>query len=393
MRSQFLRTWIGCCSVALLAACSASNGSVGTGGAGGTSGSVADGDAGTGAGSGKSGSGNVTGGSGAAGEGSVAGGNGIGGGQVVGTSGGTVMENGVTLVIPANALTIDTPITVTATSAPAGFTLASTAFQFGPSGTTFAEPVAVTIPLTASTPGAHLFWSNTSGGFDDIGGTVSGLNVTANVSHFSIGFDAIALSDVGAGGTTGSGGSGNAGATSAGTGGTGTGTGGAGVGGSAGSTGGAGAGGADETDAGAGLCAAMALNLPAIQVTNAVNSGPLPNVSTYTGGPITSGDYYETADLYYGLYYGTGAYSGPTQAVYMIDTVAQTIRIGERQGMGTYYIGMTYTPIGANELQATVVCNTSPTQMTTLDYYYTLTNGTLTMNATGSKDVMTLGAP
>ena len=390
MRSQFLRTWIGCCSVALLAACSASNGSVGSGGAGGTSGSVANGGAGT-----EAGSGSVTGGSAAAGEGSVAGGNGIGGGQVVGALGGTVMENGVTLVIPANALTSDTPITVTATSAPAGFTLASTAFQFGPSGTTFAEPVAVTIPLTASTPGAHMFWSNTSGGVDDIGGIVSGLNVTANVSHFSFGFDAVPSSDVGAGGTTGSGGSGNAGASSAGTGGigSGTGTGGAGVGGSAGSTSGAGTGGADETDAGAGLCAAMALNLPAIQVTNAVNSGPLPNASTYTGGTITSGDYYETADLYYGLYYGTGAYSGPSQAVYMIDTVAQTIRIGERQGMGTYYIGMTYTQIAANELQATVVCNTSPTPMMAVGYYYALTNGTLTMNATGSKDVMTLGAP
>jgi hypothetical protein len=185
------RVWSLALLAGMLASCS-SSGSGGSGGSGGGSGSTGTGGAG-----------------GAGGQSATAGAGGGASGQIVGTSGGTVTQNGVTLVIPAAALNVNTTITVVTSTAPSGYTLASSAFQFGPSGTTFSQPVAVTIPLTQSAPGAHVFWSNASGGFDDIGGTVSGMGVTANVTHFSIGFAALPLNDGGAtdaGGSSGSGG-------------------------------------------------------------------------------------------------------------------------------------------------------------------------------------------
>jgi hypothetical protein len=109
----------------------------------------------------------------------------------VGTSGGTVSSSGVTLTIPANALAVDTAISIATTTAPGGYTLASTAYQFGPSGTTFKKPVTVAIPLTSAAAGAHLFWSNAGGGYDDLGGMVNGMTLTGSVTHFSTGFAAI----------------------------------------------------------------------------------------------------------------------------------------------------------------------------------------------------------
>jgi hypothetical protein len=393
MHSQFRWTWLGCCSVALsLAACS-SNGSAGSDVSNGSGGA---GTSATGTGGGASG--------GTATEaGSSAGGNaGAAGGQLIGAPGGTVTQNGVTLVVPANAIKTATSISVTATSAPAGFAMASTAFQFGPSGTTFAQPVAVTIPLTSSAPGVHLFWSNSSGGFDDIGGTVSGLSMTGNVSHFSIGFCAYPSNDGGSGGASGSSSSGGATSSAGASGSTGvsgaTSSGGtsgsAGAGGASGASGGsAGAGGTSSGGSagasGASLCTATPLNLPGVRVTNLTEAGAAPDSTTYVGGTITTGNYYETGDAHY----GSDAYSGPIQAVYMIDGTAQTIRIGERTSSATYYIGMTYTQGDAHTLHVTVACNTSPTGTTPFDYDYTIANGVLTMSVAGSSDVMTLGAP
>ncbi len=394
MRSQIAWTWLGCCSVALsLAACS---GSTGTSGSGGSAGSLAEGGAAASA-AGKGGG--AIGGTGTE-AGSSAGGNaGVSAGQLIGAPGGTVMQNGVTLVVPENAIATATPISVSAASAPAGFAMASLAFQFGPSGTTFAQPVTVTIPLTSSAPGAHLFWSNASGGFDDIGGTVSGLSVTGSVSHFSLGFAAYPSNAGGSAGTGGSAGASGASSSggasgSAGTSSSGGANGSAGSGGASGaSSGSAGAGGASSGgsggSSGASLCTATPLNLPGVKVTSLTDAGAAPDSATYTGGTITTGNYYETGDAHY----GSDAYSGPLQAVYMIDAAAQTIRIGERTSGGTYYVGMTYTQSDAHTLHATVACNTSPTSMTTLDYDYTLLNGVLTMSVAGSSDVMTLGAP
>jgi hypothetical protein len=143
---------------------------------------------------------------------------------MVGISGGTVSQAGVTLDVPADAVASPVAITVAPTTAPTGYTLASQAYQFGPSGTQFTQPVTVTIPLTASAPaGAHLFWSNASGGFDDVGGTITGSTLTAQVTHFSIGFCAVPKVSSGSGGATAAGGasgaSGSSGAAGAGAGG------------------------------------------------------------------------------------------------------------------------------------------------------------------------------
>jgi hypothetical protein len=340
-----------------------------------------------------------------------------------------VVQAGVTLTIPTSALSTSTAITVATTAAPSGYTLASAAYQFGPSGTTFAQPVAVTIPLTSVTPGVHLFWSNASGGFDDVGGTVTGSSLTANVNHFSIGFCAIPKTGSATGGTTGgtggssasggasgaSGGGGQAGAdaaggvsgaagsglgaggsSSSGAGGSGAGTGGtgAGTGGSAGTTGaGGGAGASGATDAGlsgdaaASLCKTFPLNLPFASVSN-VDAGIAPDSSAYAGGTIASGRYYLTSVTHY----GGGSYSGSKQAQYTFDATAKTIVIGEFVPTvgGSQYVGMTYTEINADTLRVTVVCNSGTTPSGTFDMYYTVNGSQITLTAVGSSDVSVL---
>ena len=123
---------------------------------------------------------------------------GAAGGISVGPAGGTVNQDGVTLVIPPGALAGDTTIAISTTAAPAGYTVASAAYQFAPAGTTFYQPVTVTIPLTAPAPGVHLFWSNADGDYDDLGGTVSGTTLSGRVMHFSVGFAGTLAVDGGA---------------------------------------------------------------------------------------------------------------------------------------------------------------------------------------------------
>src|SRR5262245_29458401 len=146
MTSRRSRWLVGGCLVfgMLLAACSSSDE---TGGEVGASGGGATGGAGRGGGGGRGGSG-----AGGAAGGGVAG---ASGGQMVGPSGATITESGVTLAVPANAVAATMTITVTTTTAPVGYDLASAAYEFGPSGTTFAQPVAVTIPMSAGVTDAH----------------------------------------------------------------------------------------------------------------------------------------------------------------------------------------------------------------------------------------------
>jgi hypothetical protein len=187
------------------------------------------------------------------------------------------------------------------------------------------------------------------------------------------------------GATTGSGGgAGNA----AGRGGSGVG-GGGGVGGngnpgSGGSATGGQAGAGGNPDAG-NLCATMTLNLPTATVTNA-EAGTAPDPSTYTGGTIVSGRYYLNAVTHY----GAGTFTGAKQAQYLIDAAGQTIQIGERSTTATYYIGMTYTPVDPHTLGATVQCNTSPDNLTTMYLYFTVTGSQLKLTTAGSSDVLTL---
>jgi len=374
-----------------------------------------------------------------------AGSGGSGGGsnaaQSVGPAGATLVQNGVTLSIPANSVAADTAITVSVAAAPAGYTLASQAYQFGPAGTVFLTPITVTIPLSSAAPGAHLFWSNASGGFDDVGGTVNGLTLTGQVTHFSIGFCAIPVKDGGApppidasstgqggaGGSLGLGNGGQGGVTSSGgssgNGGTDASTQADGSNatvdaspaadgstapadastGADSSTGSADASiGADSstgsTDASvaadgpadaaaidaAALCAPYGLNLPFAQVGTLDSAAP-PDASTYTGGAITSAKYHLAGVTHY----GAGQYSGTRQANFTIDTTAKTIQMATFGG----FIGMTYTNVDAKTIQATVVCNTSDAAVSSFTWYYTATVSNLTLTEVGSSDVSVYATP
>jgi hypothetical protein len=114
--------------------------------------------------------------------------------KMVDTSGGTVTLNGATLVIPPGALSAPTDISIrdTGVDPPSTYTPYSHVFEFGPEGTSFAQPITVTLPFKGDTKLATLFWSKPSSlqttGYDWIGGTVSGTTVSSHVSHFSKGF-------------------------------------------------------------------------------------------------------------------------------------------------------------------------------------------------------------
>ncbi len=278
----------------------------------------------------------------------------------------------------------------------------------------------MTIPLTSSDPSVHLFWSNANGGFDDLGGTVTGMTLTGQVSHFSIGFCARPKADAGASdaatdapptaidggeaaaGARGDGGGvgGQGGATAA-AGGDGQTDAGA-AGGSAGPDASAGAAGADAgagasdgagapADAGTGvdasaLCKAPPLNLPFAAVTS-TDAGVPPDGTTYGGGTPVTGKYYLTGITHY----GAAAYAGSRQALYTIDAAAKTMQIATFMGI----IGVTYVNSDAHTLLGTVVCDTEPDggATTTISWSYTVTGGTITLYQIGASDVVTIGLP
>ncbi|HEY5147031.1 MAG TPA: hypothetical protein VII82_09705 [Polyangiaceae bacterium] len=127
--------------------------------------------------------------------------------QTVGTTGGTVSAAGVVLTIPAGALAGDVEITVNPSGAqvPAAYTGLSPVFTFGPAGTTFLVPATVVIKLSSQAPGATIFLSNASDGYDALSTTVTADSATASLSRLGDGFagelqgatDAEASSDVG----------------------------------------------------------------------------------------------------------------------------------------------------------------------------------------------------
>jgi hypothetical protein len=381
----------------------------GSGGAAGASGSnvAMSGGAGSATGGlgGAGATGNASGGSAATGNGSAGGsagtasgasGSASSGATTVGTGGGTVMQQGVMLAIPAGAVPADVAITVTPTSAPSGYLTASQTYQFGPDGTTFAQPVTVTIPLTTAGP-AHLYWSNASGGFDDIGGTISGSTIVGQVTHFSIGFAAVpnAGSDGGApssdagstpsdaGSTPSDAGSTPSDATSGGSD--------AFASSDAGAPTDAGSGAADALtpDAAAALCAPYALN--AISQV-AYYDAAVPAPSSFTGGALKTGPYREYLIDQYG-----GAYSGDVRVEYLFDTTAQTIRIIDGPPGGNVYYGLTYTIVNGNEINATIVCSSLINTPGSMSWYYTWTpvNGasSLSLNQVGSPTVLVFAGP
>jgi hypothetical protein len=105
--------------------------------------------------------------------------------------GGTVElpDNTVKLDVPPGAVPADTMITMTTTdaTAPQGVTAVSPILQFEPDGTVFQKPVTVTFTFKNAT-NPVVFWSNSTGGYDLIEGTVTGSTIAAPVMHFSKGF-------------------------------------------------------------------------------------------------------------------------------------------------------------------------------------------------------------
>ena len=115
----------------------------------------------------------------------------------IGPAGGNVTEaSGAKVVIPAGALTQDTPIAVTQTSAgapalPAGVTPFGPIYAFTPHGTSFAIPVTITVPFDpASVPRGTtpaLYKTNATQSAWDVvsGASVSANTMVGNVSGFS----------------------------------------------------------------------------------------------------------------------------------------------------------------------------------------------------------------
>lgn len=115
----------------------------------------------------------------------------------IGPAGGTVTgPGGAKVIVPPNALSQQTDIAVTQSSAgapplPAGVTPVGEMFAFTPHGTTFASPVTVTVPFEpAQVPaGATLTLLKTNAtqtGWEEVAGaTVEGSSMSGSVSAFS----------------------------------------------------------------------------------------------------------------------------------------------------------------------------------------------------------------
>ncbi len=110
----------------------------------------------------------------------------------VGSAGGTVtLSSGAAVTIPAGALAGDRAITVAAdgTNGPSG----NPRYRFGPAGTTFTSPVTVTLPRPAGLAvgaSASVYWTKVGSEttYDALPATVTAAGVTAQVTHFSLGF-------------------------------------------------------------------------------------------------------------------------------------------------------------------------------------------------------------
>jgi len=103
-------------------------------------------------------------------------------------TGGTVsLSGGAAVQIPAGALASDTTITIqqSTTTAPTG--TVGAVFDLGPSGTTFSQPVKVTIPVPAGTTDAAI-WTKQAGAahYTSLPTTISNGVATAQASHFSV---------------------------------------------------------------------------------------------------------------------------------------------------------------------------------------------------------------
>jgi hypothetical protein len=117
--------------------------------------------------------------------------------MTVGTGGGAVTSStGVELRVPPAAVSSTTTLSVVQLAVPSppqavdasGAPVPSTVYEFGPSGLVFNNPITITLPLPPGVASPTVYWSDASGAYHDIGGTVVGDTIQVQVSHFSSGF-------------------------------------------------------------------------------------------------------------------------------------------------------------------------------------------------------------
>jgi hypothetical protein len=197
------------CSLTVLGGCGSSDES-GTGGSGGSGGAGIDAAATGGAGGAATGGsgGTATGGAGGAATGGS--GSGVDGGamadagadapgsmmstmMITAATGGTLSSGGATLLVPAGALAADKALTVSVQAPEADLpgrdAISGNVYDFGPSGTTFTVPVALTLPLAGGVPAgkkAVVVWLDTAAGqWFPVPSTVDGDKVRGLVTHFT----------------------------------------------------------------------------------------------------------------------------------------------------------------------------------------------------------------
>lgn len=118
----------------------------------------------------------------------------------VGPAGGQVRASGLVLSIPAGALPSMTAVTVAEAETGEELTAepVTHVYQFGPPGLLFATPVPVTMELVREPapgePEPAIYWTNTNGDFEALPTRRVGRTLTADVSHFSVGFGGVGLS-------------------------------------------------------------------------------------------------------------------------------------------------------------------------------------------------------
>jgi hypothetical protein len=134
--------------------------------------------------------------------------------KTVGMEGGTVSHSdGSGVTIPAGALTANSMITLATVNvtAPAGTVLVGPAYDFGPAGTVFSQPVTITLPFTASklpagrTSADILIYTAPLGStqYTALATTVAGSTVQTTTTHFTVFVPAVKLpTDGGSGGCT-----------------------------------------------------------------------------------------------------------------------------------------------------------------------------------------------
>jgi hypothetical protein len=105
---------------------------------------------------------------------------------------GSMVELGteVTLEIPAGAVDRATTITISSASNVELADALGVVYHFEPAGLVFAEPVAITLALPPGVTAGDVYWSRPNGeeGFDNVGGTIAGGFVVAEITHFSYGY-------------------------------------------------------------------------------------------------------------------------------------------------------------------------------------------------------------